>query len=155
MRVLPAKPQVSLRIRGIWSVFTVRLETLLILGSSTRHPSSCLCVTWFSYSVCKEFVLVRRTERVKQAALKEKVPSSMRKMCGLTSSCACARSRTGICSPLMHSIESNDSVSGLRRPWSDCADAQSDLGFRCPHMPKDTFSHGATQIYSNPWHVDY
>ena len=40
-----------------------------------------------------------------------------------------------ICYPLIHSVVSNDSVSGQRRPWSDCADAQADLGFRCPHMP--------------------
>ena len=27
-------------------------------------------------------------------------------------------------------------ISGLRRPWSDCANAQSDLGIRCPHKPQ-------------------
>ena len=40
-----------------------------------------------------------------------------------------------ICSPL------NTSVYGQRRPRSDCADAQSDLGLRCPHIPEDTFWH--------------
>ena len=35
---------------------------------------------------------------------------------------------------LIHSAVSNDSVSGQRRPRSDCADAQSDLGLLCPHM---------------------
>ena len=44
------------------------------------------------------------------------------------------------------SIVSNDSGSGLWRPWSDCADAQADLGLRCPHLPEDTFSHGATKL---------
>ena len=52
----------------------------------------------------------------------------------------CAKSRTGICSLLKHSVVSNDSVCGQRRPCSDCAYAQSDLVFRCSHMPKDTFS---------------
>ena len=47
---------------------------------------------------------------------------------------------------MIHSIESNDSVSGQRRPRSDCMDAQSDLGFHCPHMLEDTFSHGAAHI---------
>ena len=28
----------------------------------------------------------------------------------------------------------------------DCADAQSNLGIRCPRMLKDMFSHGAVQI---------
>ena len=41
----------------------------------------------------------------------------------------------------IYSIVSKNSVSGQRSPRSDCADAQSDLGLRCPHMPGDTFSH--------------
>ena len=41
----------------------------------------------------------------------------------------------------------SDSTSGQWRPWSDCADAQSDLGLRCPHMPEETFSHGAAHTY--------
>ena len=31
-----------------------------------------------------------------------------------------------------HFVVSNDSVCGQQRPWSDCADAQSDLGLSCP-----------------------
>ena len=26
------------------------------------------------------------------------------------------------------------------------ADAQADLGLHCPHMPEDTFSHGAANL---------
>ena len=52
----------------------------------------------------------------------------------------------GLCSPFIHSIVSNDSVSGQWRPWSDCADEQADLGFHCPHIPKDTFSRGVAQL---------
>ena len=29
--------------------------------------------------------------------------------------------------------------SGQRRSWSNCADAQADLGLRCPHMPEEHF----------------
>ena len=47
---------------------------------------------------------------------------------------------------MIHSIVSFDSVSGQRRPCSDCADAQADLGLRWPHMPKDAFSHGAAHF---------
>ena len=48
------------------------------------------------------------------------------------SSHACAKSRPGICFPL---IVSNDSVSGQRRPCPDCTDAQADLDLRCQcHM---------------------
>ena len=60
---------------------------------------------------------------------------------------ACAKSHPCICSQLIHSIVSDDSVSGQRRPRSDCADAQADLGLRCPHMPEDAFSHGEAHIY--------
>ena len=49
-------------------------------------------------------------------------------------------------SPFIHSVVSNDSVSGQWRPWSDCADAQADLGLRCPHMPEDTFYHDAVHL---------
>ena len=64
------------------------------------------------------------------------------------SSHACAKSHPVICLPLVHCIVCNDSVSGRRRPWSDCADLQSDLGLWCPHMPEDTFPHGRAHIIS-------
>ena len=44
----------------------------------------------------------------------------------------------GFCCPLIHCAVNDDSVNGQRRPRSDCADAQSDLGRRCPHMPEDS-----------------
>ena len=52
------------------------------------------------------------------------------------SSCACTKSHPGFCSQLTHSIVFNDSVSGIQRPCSDCAYAQSDLGLRCMRMSK-------------------
>ena len=70
------------------------------------------------------------------AAPCEKVPSNMRKMCILISSCACDKFYPGLCSPLTFSIVSNDYGSGQRRPWSDCAPAQSDLGHCCLRMPR-------------------
>ena len=76
----------------------------------------------------------------------EKVPSNMRKLCRFSSSCPCAKYHPGLRSPFIHSVVSNYSVSGQWRPWSDCADAQSDLGLRCPHVPEDTFSYGAAQL---------
>ena len=42
------------------------------------------------------------------------------------------KSYPSIWSLLLHSTGSNDSVSGQRRPWSDCADAQADLGLYWP-----------------------
>ena len=62
------------------------------------------------------------------------------------SSNACAKSHTSICSPMMYFIVSNDSASGQRRPWSDCADAQADLGLRWLPMPEGTFWHGAAHV---------
>ena len=71
----------------------------------------------------------------------EKVHSNMRNMRRFNSSCACAKYYPGICSPFIHSLVFNDLISGQRRP-----DAQSDLDFRCPHMPEDKVSHGATNF---------
>ena len=80
------------------------------------------------------------------AVSSEKVPSSMRKVCKSTSSCTCAKSHPGLSTPLKHSIVSKDSVSGQRRPWSDCADAQSDQDLRRPHTSTDTFSHAVAHF---------
>ena len=63
------------------------------------------------------------------------------------SSQACSKSHPDICSSLIDFIMSNDSVSRQQRPWSDCADAQADLGVRCLHMPDDTFLHGVGHIF--------
>ena len=60
--------------------------------------------------------------------------------------CAWEKSYPGVCSPLIQSIVSNDSVSGQRRPRSGYADAQADLGLCCLHMPKDMFWHGAAHV---------
>ena len=55
----------------------------------------------------------------------KKVPSRLRKICRYRSSCAC------LCSPLIHSVVSNDSVSGQWRPWSDYANAQRHIFAYC------------------------
>ena len=52
------------------------------------------------------------------------------------SSCVCAKHYPGLCSAVIYSVASNDSVMEQRRPRSDCADAQSDLGLRCSHMTR-------------------
>ena len=52
------------------------------------------------------------------------------------------------CSPLMHPIVFNDSISGQWRPWSDCANAQADLA-PLWHMPEDTFLHDAAHVMHN------
>ena len=59
---------------------------------------------------------------------------------------ACPKSHLGICSQLIHSVVSNDSVSGQGRLRSDCTDVQADLSLRCPHMLVDMFSHGADKV---------
>ena len=41
----------------------------------------------------------------------EKVPSNMYKMCRLRLSGTCAKYHPGLCSPVIHSVVSNDSVS--------------------------------------------
>ena len=59
------------------------------------------------------------------------------------SSCACTKYHLDLWSPVIHSVVASGFVSRQWSPWSDCADAQADLGLRCTHMPEDTFSPGA------------
>ena len=59
------------------------------------------------------------------------------------STCAFAKHHSGFASLFIHSVVSNDSLSGQWRPWSDCADAQADLYLRCSHLPEETFTNGA------------
>ena len=83
------------------------------------------------------------------AHLKRKMPSNMRKMRIFRPACACAKYPPGLCSPPILSVISNDSVGGQWRPWSDCANAQSDLGLRCPHVLNDSFSHDTVHKLSS------
>ena len=53
--------------------------------------------------------------------------------------------RPGLCPLFIHSLVSSDCVSEKWRPLIDCVDAHAYLGFPCPHMPEDTFSHCAAQ----------
>ena len=55
------------------------------------------------------------------------------------SSHACPKSHLGTCAQKTDSILSNYSVSGQRKPWSDCADAQADLAFAVRIRPKTRF----------------
>ena len=59
------------------------------------------------------------------------------------SSWAYAKYHPSLCYPFIYSVVSNNTVSGPRRSWSACADAQADLGLHCPHMAEDTSSHSA------------
>ena len=68
------------------------------------------------------------------------------KICIVWLTCTCSRNHPVLCSPFIQSVVSNDSINRQWRPWSDCADAQSDLGLCCPHMSKHPFLHGAAQI---------
>ena len=51
-----------------------------------------------------------------------------------------------LCYSSLCSTVPKDSKGGQRRPRSDCASAQSDLGLRCSHKLADTFSHGAARV---------
>ena len=93
------------------SIIYIKQSMKFQSSSSVSHP----CTS--SWNV--KFYIKRShyTEIVcKCSESSEKVPSSMLKMCGFISSCICAKSHTGQSSPFKHSIVSNDSVCGHRRP---------------------------------------
>ena len=119
----------------------LKFANLLLLGKAPGKTSF-----WDVESTVVYNVRVHVRSWIIWAESSEKVPSSMRKIMKLTSPCTCAKSHLGICSAFKHSVISNDSVSGRRRPWSDCADAQADLDFRCSHMSEDTFLRGESYI---------
>ena len=73
------------------------------------------------------------------AASSEKKYSNTSIMRRFISSYPCTKYQSGLCSLFIHSVASNDSLSGSS--CSDCVDAQANLGIRCPHMPEDTLSH--------------
>ena len=60
-----------------------------------------------------------------------KVP--LNKICRFRSSCACPKYHLGLCSPFIHSVVSNESVSWQWRPWLDWLAVQTDPSLRCPH----------------------
>ena len=66
------------------------------------------------------------------ATPREKVPLKVRKIRRSRPFCACTKYHPGLCTPFIH-VLFNISIDGQWRPWSDCADAQADLGLRCPH----------------------
>ena len=80
------------------------------------------------------------------AASSEKAFSNVRRMRRLRSFWACVKYHPSLCSIFLHSLVNNGSVSEQRRPWSDCANAQADLGLCCPHMPDDMLSNGAAEF---------
>ena len=72
---------------------------------------------------------------VKLATSSEKLSSNMRKIRRFRSSCACATSHPGICSPMMHSIESKNSISG-DADQAYCADTSTYLDLRRLNLPE-------------------
>ena len=69
-------------------------------------------------------------------------------------SCTCAKYHPVPRSPFKHSVVSSNSDSGQLRFWSDCADAQADLGLRCSHIQKTRFCM-AWRIYSHGGHIGH
>ena len=119
----------------------------------------CYSFAWRFEMWKKMFALNNWTRYSIWATSSEKVLSNMRKMRRFASSYSCAMFHPGLCCPLIRFVVYNDSVNGQCAVWSDCADAQFDLGLRCPHMPKDKFSQGPAHIRlhhftANPKHYE-
>ena len=85
----------------------------------------------------------------KWATSSKKVPSNMRRLRPY-----CAWYHLGLCSPFIHSVVSNDSVSRQWRSWSECADAQANLGLCCSHMFEDRFWMVQPKHCNNPKYWD-
>ena len=101
--------------------------------------SSILLANFYHIPIHTSYQLLFYVLSLIWAGSSEKMPSSMLKMCGFTSSCTCAKSHPGICSPFKQSVVFNDSVCWKRRPWSDCAHVQYDLAFTVRKCLKTQF----------------
>ena len=136
------------RIRTFWYIFLTRTQIglrIFILSESSLSAHICIehqihCTEWIEHASNQQRPWQDYWIRtlIIRSAPGEKMSSRMRKMYRFRFITSSAKTHPGIWSLFIHSIVSNDSVSGQRRPWSDCADAQADLGLRCPHMPEDT-----------------
>ena len=62
------------------------------------------------------------------------------------SSFAYAKYHPCLCSPFIHLVVSNYSVSGQGRPGSECTVTQADLGHCCSHMREHLFLHVAVHV---------
>ena len=78
----------------------------------------------------------------------EKVSSRIRKICGFTSSCACARSHPGLYSPLIHSIVSSDSESDSEGSDQTAHSRSLIWAFAVRACPKGILLLGAAQLWN-------
>ena len=76
------------------------------------------------------------------------VPSSIYLILRFKLFCQFVQFQLGLWSSVGTFAVATVSASGQQRPRSDCADAQSDLGLCCPHVPRRIFSLEAAQILS-------
>ena len=111
-------------------------------------PSNALIGPLFSYVMYELNSPIGPDNLIIWAASSKTVPSSTHRMCGLTSSCPCAKPHPDICSLLKHSLVFNDSICGQKR--CDCANAQADLSVPCLHMLVTRFRmRGQYSLYPN------
>ena len=93
----------------------------------------------FPYYIVKTWVLVVPVPI--WAVSSENVLSNMCKMGRFKLSCAFAKYHPHHCSPFMHFVVSNDSVSGQGMLWSTCTRmCRPDVGFRCTLCPHARFT---------------
>ena len=119
-------------------------KLVLILNASWHN-----CFITLQYNVLKHYKINDDKPRLEKRCHRECAK------CAFRSYCACANYHSGLGSPFIHSIVSNNSVSRQWRSRSDYAAAQADLGLRGPHMPELTLSHGGPDyVYQKKVIVD-
>ena len=111
----------------------------------------CACTVFFGVQERKGIRPERRVPSSGPCQAIKCIRRYAKKKRSFRSPCACENYHPGLCSPFIHSVVSNDSVSEECKSWSDWADAQADLGLRCSHMPEDMRLLGAAHIYACSW----
>ena len=143
---MPREDSDNLRIhvRLDWTVFAVNLKALRIFGcyqqSALRWPDAqadlSLCWTHIDYcrKCCDLYHISFRYIHTIWCAAHVKGPYTICEQRRSRSACAFVQSDYSILCSSTYTTVSIDSVSGQWRPWSACANAQADLGLRCPQI---------------------
>ena len=132
----------EIKIQINFKAFFYCINTLLLLSLACRNS-----MPWLTLANARSRLFLADKGTINGSSQAKRCLRNSAKCTDSDSYRACAKFHPRICSPFMHSIRSTDSVCGQPRPWSDCANAQADLGLRCPCMHENTVSHGAAEIW--------
>ena len=108
---------------------------------------------FFSKNICETNIVLTRTVNI--LTTNKLVKLTMLWTTGPRLACVFMQSNLSILRLSTYTTLFIDSISGKRRPWSACANAQADLGLRCPQIAFRCFSCIAHHIFTGKYCLIY